>query len=101
MINVIASVRVKPGKIADFLGIFKSVMHEVRKEKGCIEYFPALDVDAKLPPQVLDEYIVTIIEKWENLKALRDHLGAPHMVTYRKKVKYIVESVSLKILQET
>jgi len=100
MINVIASVRVRPGKIADFLDIFKSVMHKVIKEKGCIEYFPAVDVDAKLPQQVLDEYIVTIIEKWENLKALRDHLGAPHMMTYRENVRDIVESVSLKILQE-
>jgi len=100
MISVIASVRVKPGRIADFLDIFKAVMPEVRKERGCIEYFPAVDVDAKLPPQVIDEYVVTIIEKWENLKALRDHLGAHHMMTYREKVKNIVEAVSLKVLQE-
>lgn len=100
MISVIASVRVNPGRISDFLDIFKAVMPEVRKENGCIEYFPAVDVNAKLPPQVLDENVVTIIEKWENLKALRDHLGAPHMLTYREKVRDIVETVSLKVLQE-
>jgi len=100
MISVIASVRVKPGRISDFLDIFKAVMHEVRKEKGCIEYFPTVDVDTKLPPQVLDENIITIIEKWENLKALHDHLGAPHMMTYREKVRDLVEAVSIKVLQK-
>ncbi|MBE9521553.1 MAG: antibiotic biosynthesis monooxygenase, partial [Proteobacteria bacterium] len=71
-----------------------------RDENGCIEYFPAVDIDADLPPQSLDENVVTIIEKWENLEALRDHLNAPHMLAYKEKVKNIVEDVSLKVLQE-
>lgn len=100
MISVIASVHVKAGKISEFLDIFKAIMPEVRKEKGCIEYFPAVDVDTKLPPQILDENVVTIIEKWANLKALRDHLGAPHMVIYRKRISYMLEGVTLKVLQE-
>lgn len=100
MIYVIASVHVKAGRVREFLDIFKAVMPEVRKEKGCIEYFPAVDVDTKLPPQILDENVVTIIEKWESLEALRDHLGAPHMLAYREKVRYIVEGVKLKVLEE-
>ncbi len=100
MINVIASIRVKTGSLSDFLEIFKSIMPKVRGEKGCIDYFPAVDIDAKLPPQILDENVVTIIEKWENLQALRDHLEAPHMLAYREKVKSIVEGLSLKVLRE-
>lgn len=100
MISVIASVRMKTGKRSEFLEIFKSNVPKVRKEKGCIEYFPAVDVDSGLPPQSLDENVVTIIEKWESLEALRDHLNAPHMLSYREKVKDIVEDVSLKVLQE-
>ncbi|MDP3016444.1 MAG: antibiotic biosynthesis monooxygenase [Deltaproteobacteria bacterium] len=44
--------------------------------------------------------MVTIIEKWESLEALRDHLVAPHMLAYKGKVKDIVEDLSLKVLQE-
>lgn len=100
MISVIASIRVKAGKMPEFLGIFKANVPKVRQEKGCIEYFPAVDVDSGLPPQVLDENMVTIIEKWESLEALRGHLVSPHMVAYKDKVKEIVEAVSLKVLME-
>ncbi len=100
MINVIASIRVKTEKFSEFLEIFKSNVPSVRDENGCIEYFPAVDIDADLPPQSLDENVVTIIEKWENLEALRDHLNAPHMLAYKEKVKDIVEGVSIKVLQE-
>jgi len=100
MINVIASIRVKSGKLSDFLEIFKSNVPNVREERGCIEYFPAVDIITDLPPQSLDENVVTIIEKWEGLEALRDHLNGPHMLAYKKKVNDIVEDVSVKVLQE-
>ena len=100
MINVIASIRVKAGRRSEFLEVFKSNVPNVREEKGCIEYLPTVDIDADLPPQVLDENVVTIIEKWENLEALRNHLAAPHMLAYKEKVQDIVESLSVKVLQE-
>lgn len=100
MISVIASIRVKRGRLPEFLKIFKANVPKVREEKGCIEYFPAIDVDSGLPPQVLDENMVTVLEKWESLEALRDHLVAPHMLAYKGKVKDIVENVSIKVLQE-
>ncbi len=55
------------GKLSDYLAILKANMHVVRKEKGCIEYVPAIDVDSKLPPQVLDKNCVTLLERWERL----------------------------------
>ncbi len=100
MINVIASIRVKAGRRSEFLEIFKSNVPNVREERGCIEYFPAVDIEADLPPQSFDENVVTIIEKWEHLEAIRDHLVAPHMLTYKEKVKDIVEGLSVKVLQE-
>ena len=57
MINVIASIRVKAGRLSDFLEIFKANMIKVREERGCIEYFPTVDIDAELPPQILDENV--------------------------------------------
>jgi quinol monooxygenase YgiN len=100
MINVVASIRVKTGKLSDYLAVLKANMRVVRKEQGCIEYVPMIDVDTKLPPQVLDKNCVTLLEKWESLEALHAHLGAPHMLAYREKVKDLVESVTLKVLQE-
>jgi quinol monooxygenase YgiN len=100
MISVLAFVQVKPGRRADLLEIFKDNMIKVRKEQGCREYFPAVDVPAGLPAQVLNENMVTIIEKWDSLDALREHLKAPHMQAYRERVKDLVAGTELKILEE-
>ena len=100
MINVIASIKVKFGRKTEFLGIFKSNVPFVKKEKGCIDYCPMIDIDTKIPVQKLDGDVVTIMEKWENVEALKIHLTAPHMITYKEKVKDIIEKVSLKILSE-
>ncbi|MGC9975480.1 MAG: putative quinol monooxygenase [Syntrophales bacterium] len=100
MISVIASVRVKADRLSQFIAILKSNVQEVRKEKGCLEYFPATDIDSGLPVQKLEKNVVTIIEKWESVEALRAHLKTPHMLAYREKVKNIVEELSVKVLKE-
>ncbi|HYA88076.1 MAG TPA: putative quinol monooxygenase [Nitrospirota bacterium] len=100
MINVIASIRVRTGKLSDYLTILKANIPAVRKEKGCIQYVPTVDVDVKLPSQILEKNVVTILETWENLELLHAHLGSPHMLDYREKVKTLVENVSFKVLQE-
>ena len=100
MIYVIASIHVKKGRLQDFIEIFKSNVPNVKEEKGCIQYFPTVDINADLPPQILDENIVTVIESWNNLDALREHLVSPHMLAYREKVKDIVEDLSIKVLEE-
>ena len=100
MINVVAPIRVKTGRLSDYLAILKATLQAVRRERGCIEYVPAVDIDTNLQPQVLDKNVVTILEKWESLEALHAHLGSSHMLEYREKVKDIVESVSVKVLRE-
>ena len=40
---MIASIRVKEGKLSDYLRILKASAGVVRKEKGCIEHVPAGD----------------------------------------------------------
>ena len=100
MIYVIASIHVKKGRLQDFIEVFKSNVPNVREESGCIQYFPTVDINADLPPQILDENVVTVIEYWDSLDALSDHLAGPHMSAYREKVKGIVENTSIKVLQE-
>ena len=100
VVNVIASISVKTGSLADYLAVLKANVPSVRKEEGCIEYILMVDIDAKLPPQVFDKNVVTIFEKWASLGTLHAHLGSPHMNDYREKVKNMVERVAVKVLQE-
>lgn len=100
MIYGVVSIRVKHGKRQEFLDLFKSNAAKVREEKGCIQYIPVVDIDTGSPLQVLDKDIVTVLETWENLEALDNHLATPHMAAYFEKEKEFVEAVSLKTLKE-
>jgi quinol monooxygenase YgiN len=99
MINVIASISIKENCMPDFIEIFLANVPHVLEEKGCLEYVPTIDLPTGLPPQILEKNVVTIIEKWDRLEDLQAHLSAPHMVAYSKKVKGLVENLSVKVLQ--
>ena len=100
MIYVIATVEVKPGKREAFLAEFHRNVPNVLAEKGSIEYGPTVDLKTDIKAQIpLRENTVTIVEKWESLPALQVHLQAPHMATYRERVKDYVSSVSLQVLE--
>ena len=86
--------------MSEFIEIFKSNIPNVLEEKGCIEYVPTIDVPTGLPPQELNNNVVTIIEKWDSLEDLQTHLLAPHMLAYKEKVKDLVDKLSLKVLGE-
>jgi quinol monooxygenase YgiN len=100
MIHVLATVDVVSGRRDDFLAEFRKVMPLVRAEEGCLEYGPAIDTPTGFPAQnPLRENTVVIVEKWESLPALKAHLDAPHMHEYRRRVKDLVKSVTLQILE--
>lgn len=99
MITVIASIKVKPDNVPAFIKIFNDNVPNVLNEDGCIEYYPTVDIESGLTIQETDPTVVTIIECWESIDALKQHLETPHMTTYRDQVKDIVIDVSLKVLQ--
>jgi quinol monooxygenase YgiN len=100
MIHVIATIEVAAGKRDAFLAEFHRIVPLVRAENGCFEYGPTIDVPTGIPVQVpLRDHVVTIIEKWESLDALRAHLQAPHMTDYRGRVKDLVVGARLQVLQ--
>ena len=100
MIHVVASIGVKPGKLAEFIAIFKKNIPNVLAEAGCVEYIPAIDTDSGIDAQWKDETVVTVIEKWGTIEALHAHLSAPHMEQYKIDVADLVEDVSLTILKD-
>jgi len=100
MIHVIATITVKPGKREAFLREFARLVPDVRGEKGCIEYGPAVDLETGISVQEpCRQDAVIVIEKWVDLEALKAHSVAPHMAAYRERVKDIMVGTSLQILR--
>ena len=100
MVHVIAIITAKPGKREEVLKHFRANVPAVRAEKGCIEYGAA--VDAEGAPSIQTKYgndTFVAIEKWESLDALRAHAQAPHMAAYAAKVKDLLASRVIHILQ--
>jgi len=100
MIHVLATIQLARGRRADFLAQFHKLVPLVHAERGCIEYGPAIDIEtpvASVPP--IREDVVTVIEKWESVPALQDHLAAPHMDRYRQAVKDLVVGVEIRVLR--
>jgi quinol monooxygenase YgiN len=100
MIIVIATIDLEDSSRLAFLGAFQQLVPEVVEEDGCLEYRPTIDVETNIPAQGGTRLnTVTVVEKWESLEALEAHLVAPHMVAYRAKVKELVKSVSIQVLE--
>ncbi len=100
MIFVVATIELQAGQRDAFLAEFQKLTPLVRAEEGCLEYGPALDVETSIPAQNEPRAnVVTVMEKWEDLDALEKHLIAPHMLEYRQRVKDLVQSVALQVLE--
>jgi len=100
MIHVIARIQIQPGRLNDFFQEFLKIVPDVLNEKGCLEYGPTRDVVSGLERQVpVRDDVATIIEKWEDLDALKAHLVAPHMLAYRERVKALVIKAELFITE--
>jgi len=100
MIHVIATIETVAGKREEFLKHFHDLIPKVLAEAGCLEYGPVIDLQTNLsaqPPVRPD--VVTVIEKWEDLSALEQHLVAPHMADYRKLVKDLVVGTQVCVLE--
>ena len=100
MIHVIAAIEIAEGRRNDFLVEFHKVVPLVRAEQGCLEYGPTVDVHADIAAQpALRPNVVTVVEKWESLEALKAHLVAPHMTDYRARVKDLVRGATIHVLE--
>ena len=100
MIYVIATSDVKSGMREEFLKIFNAMVPTVRSEKGCLMYQPTVDFPSGLSAQkTCSDTLVTILECWESLEDLQNHLNAEHMKEYREKTKDMVVSKTLNIVE--
>ena len=100
MIYVIATIELEDGQRDNFLQEFRQIVPLVLAENGCIEYGPTIDIETNIgaQPDVRSNSAI-IVEKWDSIEALEAHLIAPHMLTYREKVKPFVKQVDLRIME--
>ena len=100
MIQVIATIELKPDCIDKYLPILLENVPRVKAEEGCLAYEPTADLDSGLPAQGrLRQNTITLVEAWTSLEALHAHLKTPHMAVYREAVKDYVEDVRLQVLK--
>jgi quinol monooxygenase YgiN len=100
MIHVIATIRTVPGQREALLAAFRELVPQVRAERGCIEYGTAVDLATPIKAAAaVREDVVTVVEKWESVAALEDHLAAPHMLAYRERVKDLLAGIEIRVLE--
>ena len=100
MIYVIATVELKPGCRDAYLEVLLGNVAAVQAEKGCLEYATTIDVQTDIAMQeTYNDNVVTIIESWQDIAALKNHFNEPHMLAYREKVKDLIQEVSIRVLQ--
>lgn len=99
MIHVLAQIRAQPGRRDELIQEFHGLVPAVRAEAGCIEYGPTVDAATTLDRQDRDENRVVMVERWESLEDLERHLQAPHMLAFRERVRDLVASSQLQIVE--
>ncbi len=100
MIHVLATIELADGKRDAFLQEFHQLVPFVHAEQGCIEYGPTIDAVTDISAQATaGENVVTVVEKWDSVEALKAHLVAPHMLSYREKVSGLVKSSRILVLE--
>ena len=102
MIHVIAVITAKPAMREEVLSAFRANVPNVQAEKGCIEYGAAVDSEPVLKFQTaLGPDTFMVVEKYQDLDALKAHAGSPHMAAYSAKTKDMVASRTIHILSPT
>ena len=101
MIHVVAIITAKPGQRAAVLEAFKANVPAVRAEAGCIDYFPVTDTPGLGSVQAkLGEDSFAVIERWEDVEALKAHGATAHMAAYGALIKPLTISRAVHILSE-
>jgi quinol monooxygenase YgiN len=102
MIHVIAVITAKPGKRDAVLKEFRANVPNVKAEPGCIEYGAAVDLDPG--PSIQTKHgadVFVVIEKYQDLEALKAHAASAHMKAYAEKTRDLLADRKIYILAPT
>ncbi len=100
MVVVLAMIEVKEGFFDEYLAAFHKLMPLVHEEDGCIEYAPTVDCPSGIGAQSpTGPTTITVVEKWESVEALQNHIAAPHMNAFRESNGQMVVDMVLYVLE--
>ena len=101
-IHVVAVITARAGMREKILEAVHQNSPTVHNEQGCIEYIATVDANGggALQTKFGDDTFV-VVEKWENLSALKDHAASPHMAAYAQQTKDLIENRIIHVLSPT
>jgi quinol monooxygenase YgiN len=100
LIHVIAAIKTRPGQLGALTRAFQKILPQVQAKPGCQEYSLAWHTPTGLPGQAdYDEEVLTIVEKWDDLAALRRHIDDPAYLDWLESQWEMVEQASMQVLQ--
>lgn len=82
MVKVVARNYAQKDKLNEIIELYKELVELTRKEKGCIRY--------ELYQDENDATILTMIEEWENRKALDEHFKTEHFTKIIPRVEKLM-----------
>jgi quinol monooxygenase YgiN len=94
----IVFIQTKPNCRDTVLREYKSVVPQVLKERGCIEYSPTTDGDYGGPQSLLGADTFAIIERWKTKADFEAHVASEHMRACRSRINEFVTSRTLYFL---
>src|SRR5262245_2778447 len=99
VVQLIITIKVRPGSVADYMAAFATIAVDVRLEAGCIEYDLYRDsTDARFDNEKRPDTVV-ICEKWESIEALQAHTRhSPALNGFRQAVKGMKLESSYRLL---
>ena len=97
MVHVIATSRIKPGCMEEYLRVLRENVPRVLAEEGCRAYTPCLDAEGG--PRPAEPDVVTIVETWDCIEHLRAHFEAPHMKAFASAVGPLRISSSARVVE--
>lgn len=78
MIKVVAKQTIKEDKVEACKDIITGLVEATRKEEGCITY--------ELYEDIKKKNILTFIEEWESMEALKSHMNSKHFLEAMPKI---------------
>ena len=81
-LRVVARIKARPEKVNELLSALSGLVEPTRKEPGCIQY--------SLLQNNEDSTDFTLIEEWQDGKALESHFATKHFTDALKKMPNLV-----------
>ncbi len=99
---MIVGFTVTDGKRQEYLDSMRSFFTETLAKAGCLECEPAIDVSAPFEEALpADGNVVTFVEKWECMEALRAHVGSEHVQQALADCGHLIRRIDIQVLELT